>query len=88
MQVIFFENMPYLGWVCVMLKNCTWASLILSTIRDSVNGNGITIFCHHFILLAGVPFESNELMLGEKVQMHLLAQVRFMYYKIVPMKKC
>lgn len=80
--------MPYLGWCCVILNNCTWASLILNTIRDSVDGNGITIFCHHFIFLGGVPFVSNELILEEKVQMHLLAQVHFMYYKIVTMKKC
>lgn len=62
--------------------------MILSTIRDSVNGNGITIFCHHFILLAGVPFVSNEFILGEKVQIHLLAQVHFIDYKIFTTKKC
>lgn len=87
-RVVSFENMPYLDWCCVILNNCTWASLILSTIRDSVNGNGITIFCYHFILLTGVPFVSNELILGEKVQMHLFAQVHFIYFKTVTMKKC
>lgn len=82
--------MPYLGWFCLVSKNYTWVSLILCTIRDSVNGKDITIFCHHFVLFTGVPFVCNELILEEKVQIHLLTEVHFIYYsqKIFATKRC
>lgn len=69
-QGISFQNVPYLGWFCLMLKSCTWVSLILCTIRGSVNSNDITIFCCQFILFTGVPFVSKKLILEEKVQIH------------------
>jgi len=85
-----FQKASCLGWFCVILKNHTWVSLILCTVRDSVNGNGISIFCRHFILLAGVPFVSNELIPEKKVQLHLLAEFYFIYcmHKIFTLKKC
>lgn len=79
-QRCIFPEHAHLDWLCLTLKDCTWVSLILCTIRDSVNGNDITIFCCHFILLTGVSFVSNELILEEKGQMRLFAEVHFIYY--------